>query len=94
MFELKFVYEFWVVTGYENPRVLKVPLNKKKALKWGYKTTYTPGSSNVAVPAKWGPRIEDVFPIKNGIFHCYVSYTRGYLTSALIPKVSANIAQW
>ncbi len=29
---------------------------------------YTPGSTNIAIAGKWGPRIEDVFPIKNDDF--------------------------
>ena len=39
---------------------------------WGKKNT--PGSTNIAVPGKWGPH-EDVFPIKKlgDIPHCYVS---------------------
>ena len=42
------------------------------------KTTYTPGSSNIAIAGKWGPRIESMyFLLKIGIFHGYVSLPDG-----------------
>ena len=39
---------------------------------------YTPGASNIAGNGKWGTRIEDLFPIKNGdIPASYVSLPEG-----------------
>ena len=39
---------------------------------------YTPGSSNMSLAGKWGPRIESMyFLLKMGIFHCYVCLPEG-----------------
>ena len=44
--------------------------NGSLAKKWVGLEDYAPGSSNIAVAGKWGPRIEFyVFPIKNGGCH-------------------------
>ena len=39
---------------------------------------HTLGSTNIAVAGKWGPRIEDVFPIEHGdIPASYISLLEG-----------------
>ena len=38
---------------------------------------YTPGSSNIAVAGKWGPRNDVWILLKVVIFHCHVSLLEG-----------------